>query len=56
MGKILIKHIMADGHEVDSVEGFVVPATGVTTAVYKIVADFICKSGTPVCSNEDRKR
>ena len=36
----MVKHILADGREVDSIEGFVVPNTGATAAVYRIVAEF----------------
>lgn len=36
----MVKHILADGREVDSIEGFVVPCTGATESVYRIVAEF----------------
>lgn len=36
----MIRHILADGREVESVEGFVVPPTGPTAAVYSIVVEF----------------
>lgn len=36
----MIRHILADGREVESVEGFVIPRTGPTEAVYRIAADF----------------
>ena len=35
----MIKHVLADGREVESIEGFVVPHTGATAAVYQIVAE-----------------
>lgn len=37
----MIRHILADGREVASVKGLVVPTTGPTAAVYHIAADFI---------------
>lgn len=36
----MIRHILADGREVESVEGFVIPTTGSTAAVYRIAAEF----------------
>lgn len=36
----MIRHILADGREVKSVEGLVVPHTGATAAVYRIVTEF----------------
>lgn len=36
----MIRHILADGREVKSIEGMVIPATGATAAVYHIVAEF----------------
>lgn len=35
----MVKHVLADGREVDSIEGFVIPTTGETAAVYHIVAE-----------------
>lgn len=36
----MIIHVLADGREVDSIEGMVVPTTGSTAAVYRIVSEF----------------
>lgn len=36
----MIRHILADGREVKSVEGLVVPHTGATAAAYRLVAEF----------------
>ena len=36
----MIKHVLADGREVDSIEGLLIPTTGPTAAVYRIIADF----------------
>lgn len=36
----MVKHVLADGRELDSIEGFVVPHTGATAAAYRIVAEF----------------
>lgn len=37
----MIKHILADGREVESIEGMVIPRTGTTAAVYRIVEGFV---------------
>lgn len=37
----MVRHILADGREVKSVEGLVIPPTGTTAAVYRIAAEFI---------------
>ncbi len=36
----MIRHILSDGREVKSIEGFVIPATGPTATVYRIAAEF----------------
>ena len=36
----MIRHILADGREVESIEGMVIPTTGPTAAVYRIVSDY----------------
>ncbi len=41
--KISIKHVLADGRKIDSIDGFVIPETGPTAAVYRIAADFARK-------------
>jgi hypothetical protein len=49
----LIKHILADGTELESIEGRMVPPTGKTEAVYRLVAELLISSrsiqeqGTP---------
>lgn len=35
-----VRHILADGREVDSIEGFVIPMNGPTAAVYHIAVEF----------------
>lgn len=37
----MVRHFLADGREVKSVEGLVIPPTGPTAAVYRIVAEFL---------------
>lgn len=37
----MIKHILADGTELKSIEGRIIPPTGKTEAVYKLIADFL---------------
>lgn len=41
-----IRHILADGTEVESIEGRVIPPTGATEAVYRLVAEFLTRSIT----------
>ena len=38
---VKVHHILADGREVDSIEGYVIPNSGETAAVYRLVADLI---------------
>lgn len=44
----MIKHILADGTELKSIEGRTIPPTGKTEAVYRLVAELIAnrKPGT----------
>lgn len=35
-----IRHILADGREVESINGLVVPHTGATAEVYRIITEF----------------
>lgn len=51
----MIRHILADGREVKSVEGLVVPHTGATAAVYRIVAEFAKNHPESIQSKEDTK-
>ena len=37
----MIKHILADGTELKSIEGRTIPPTGKTEAVYRLVAELI---------------
>lgn len=37
----MVRHFLADGREVDSIEGYVIPHTGETAVIYRIIADFI---------------
>lgn len=37
----MIKHVLADGTVLDSIEGRVIPPTGKTEAVYRLVAELI---------------
>lgn len=36
----MVRHVLADGREVDSIEGFVIPTTGPTAAIYHMAAEF----------------
>ena len=50
----MIIHILSDGREVESIEGYVIPTTGPTEAVYKILADHARKRpGSTQENNED---
>lgn len=37
----MVKHILADGTELKSIEGRVIPPTGKTEAVYRLIADYL---------------
>ena len=37
----MVKHILADGTELTSIEGRVIPPTGKTEAVYRLIANYI---------------
>ena len=39
----MIKHILAEGTELKSIEGRTVPPTGKTEAVYRLVAELLAK-------------
>lgn len=51
----MIRHILADGREVKSVEGLVVPHTGKAATVYHIVAEFAKNHQEAVHNKEDKK-
>lgn len=36
-----ITHVMADGKVLDSIEGYVIPCSGHTAVVYRILADCV---------------
>lgn len=40
----MVRHILADGTVLSSIEGHVVPPTGKTEAVYQMLAEIIVKS------------
>jgi len=39
----MIKHILADGTELKSIEGRIIPPTGNMAAVYRLVAELLIK-------------
>lgn len=51
----MIRHILADGREVKSVEGLVVPHTGATATVYHIVAEFARNHSEVIRNKEETK-
>lgn len=40
---IKVRNILADGREVDDIDGYVVPNSGETAAIYNFMADFVRK-------------
>lgn len=40
---VKVRHILADGTMLDSIEGHVVPATGETEITYKFLAEYFMK-------------
>lgn len=40
----MIKHVLADGTELKSIEGRTIPPTGKTEAVYRLIAEFLISS------------
>ena len=52
----MITHILSDGREVDSIEGFVIPPTGATEAVYRIIAEFTAKHSDNTCKHKENKK
>lgn len=51
----MVRHILADGREVKSVEGLVIPPTGPTAAVYRIAAEFIQNHPEIIHQNKEGK-
>lgn len=50
----MIKHVLSDGREVDSVDGLVIPAyKSAASAVYQIVAEFARKQTEAIRSKEE---
>lgn len=47
---IMVKHVLADGREVESVEGILIPPSGPTAAVYRIIAEFA--KNHPECAHK----
>lgn len=40
----MIKHVLADGTELKSIEGRTIPPTGKTEAVYRLIAELLISS------------
>ena len=51
----MVRHILADGREVKSIEGLVVPNSGAAAAVYRIVTEFAKKHQTKATNKEEGK-
>lgn len=51
----MIRHILSDGREVESIEGRVIPATGPTATVYRLAAEFIRKHPDAMYKSKEEK-
>lgn len=51
----MIRHVLANGKEVKSIEGMVVPAKGATASVYQIAAEFARNKIEAVHKKEEEK-
>lgn len=51
----MIRHVLANGKEVKSIEGMVVPANGATASVYQIAAEFAKNQIQAVHKKEEEK-
>ena len=51
----MIRHILADGREVESIEGFVIPPTGPAAAAYQIVEQFAIRMQTEENKKKEAK-
>lgn len=52
----MVKHHLADGRTVDSIEGYVIPTTGPVAAVYHIVAECQRNHSKMKRQNKERKK
>lgn len=50
----MIKHILADGTELKSIEGRTIPPTGKTEAVYRLIAEFLISSKASRAAEEPK--
>lgn len=48
----MIKHVFKDGRTLDSINGIVVPSTGVTESAYRIVAEVIKRRSSELCTKK----
>ncbi len=53
--ELKIRHVLADGRVVDSIEGIVVPNTGATAAAYRILAEFAKNRPENIYQGRERK-
>ncbi len=44
---VTIHHVLSDGRTIDSIDGFVIPNSGLTAAVYQMAAELMRKHETP---------
>lgn len=45
--EITIHHVLSDGRRLDNIDGFVIPNSGLTAAVYRMAADLSRKRIIP---------
>ena len=50
----MIKHILADGTQLKSIEGRIIPPTGKTEAVYRLIAEQIINRSKPAAKQRSR--
>lgn len=50
-----IKHILADGRQLDTLEGYTLPYNGTTEAAYRLLAEFL-KGGAGIGTGKETQR
>ena len=50
----MIKHVLADGTQLKSIEGRIIPPTGKTAAVYRLIAELLISSSPSRAAQEPK--
>ena len=50
----MIKHILADGTEIKSIKGRIIPPAGKTAVVYRLIAEQIASRSKPAAKQQNR--